>query len=654
MVSSWPTSRLRRLRRCVLLVAVTVSLPSVDAEKGAQPAGEHGNAQHNIGAGDAAKDMDLEEWCAAKNSEIGPAVSRRLTEKSAWRPDPQPTLSATPIPGLSKGVPGTVVHDVLSPEECRELIAAYPDQSIAGYMPGERVAELYRDRKVKARAMAHDEKLADVLFRRLKEFIPAELDGGRLFRVNPGFRFVHYEQGGHHLTHIDGREPGVPTYNAEAGGWVQSRLTLQVYLNTHGADFEGGEFVVVQGESGNDKDNSTNVKHVVKPSAGDTVLFYQERLTPASEHPPYELNHEGRDVTRGEKFACRTMVDYIFPDKERAQMSNVRDDSIRRENAAALGAECAQRNAHRVLAIGNTIIDTMLTMPHFPTDGKAFVQTKKTYVGGQGANAAQAMALLGLNVSFLTRTGDDSDGSFGRDKYLSLGMDPSTNIIVPGCLTSSAYVVVGTEEMKRAALIYDQAKLHADRTFSDPVVAEAVRRVEAGEFAAVYSDGWQTDLALPIVRAAAKRGVPIVLDVEQITDDTKVMAEMAIALIANVPVIEELASHKGNLEEALRTLAGTRADRVVIATGGGEGSFGARGGDKQIIHIPALKADVRDTTGAGDAYHGGYMDAMVRGLGLRDAMAFATHVGAGKVEVPGPALNLETLQRRGVVRGDCT
>ena len=49
----------------------------------------------------------------------------------------------------------------------------------------------------------------------------------------------------------------------------------------------------------------------------------------------------------------------------------------------------------RVLAVGNTIIDTILRMEKVPTDGKVFVDSKQRFVGGQGANAARAMAQLG-------------------------------------------------------------------------------------------------------------------------------------------------------------------------------------------------------------------------------------------------------------------
>lgn len=185
--------------------------------------------------------MDLAAWSKLKNSEVGEAISPRLTRLGAWRPNPQPIFEAQDVPGLSPGVPAAVVHGVLSTDECQELINGFPSSGQGGFMPGQRVAELYRDRKVKSRSLVNDELLAKILEERLKDFLPKELDGGRLLCVNPNFRFVHYDTGGRHSTHIDGREPVMPKWDETAGGWVQSRLTMQIYLNSHGKDFQGGQ-----------------------------------------------------------------------------------------------------------------------------------------------------------------------------------------------------------------------------------------------------------------------------------------------------------------------------------------------------------------------------------------------------------------------------
>jgi len=322
----------------------------------------------------------------------------------------------------------------------------------------------------------------------------------------------------------------------------------------------------------------------------------------------------------------------------------------------ALGAGCSARGPQRVLAIGNTIIDMILTVPHIPIDEKIRVDTKQRYVGGQGANAAQAMAVLGLNVSFVSRIGDDADGGMARSAYQALGMDLTPIIVVPGAATSSAAVIVATGENKqRTILIYDDPALHAPRPAIAAALDDLARRVAAGEFSAVYTDGWQMDLALPIVRAAVAHKVPVVVDVEEITNETRALADLATILIANAPIIQALASSAddGDLRSAVASLAALRAGRTVVATIGPGGAYGAEHGSREVVHVPAVKCDVRDTTGAGDSFHAGYVDALVRGLSLREAITFATHVAAAKCETPGSAVTRASLELYGVLPRTC-
>jgi len=595
-----------------------------------QRAGEHQNSVHNIGAGPGAQDMDLAAWSKLKNSEVGEAISPRLTRLGAWRPDPQPIFEAQEVPGLSPGVPAAVVHGVLSTHECQELINGFPSSG-QGFMPGQRVAELYRDRKVKSRSLVNDELLAKILEERLKDFLPKELDGGRLLCVNPNFRFVHYDTGGRHSTHIDGREPVMPKWDETAGGWVQSRLTMQIYLNSHGKDFQGGEFAIVDAD---DNSDDVRVKHLIKPQAGDVVLFYQERLNPPSQYPPYELQHQGNDVTEGQKFACRTMVDYIFPNEETAHLSNVKDDNM-----------TGSTEKTSVLAIGNTIMDTMLTVSHIPVDEKIHVETKKTYVGGQGANAAQALALLGAKVSFMTRVGDDAEGTTAMKAYKKLGMDLRHSLVVPGAHTSVAAVLVATDKEKhRSCLIYDDPKLL--QPCSKEAINGAIEGLSSGDFNAVYCDGWQLDLALPIARAAKQLDIPVIADVEAVSLETRELADLASVLIASVPIIKALAG-KDDVRAAVLGLA-NRPGRVVIATEGEKGSYGVAYFE-EIIHIPAMDVDVHDTTGAGDSFHAGYLIAFLKGRSVADCMSFATKVAAAKCETPGSSVTYEALERFGLL-----
>ncbi len=65
---------------------------------------------------------------------------------------------------------------------------------------------------------------------------------------------------------------------------VMSRFTVQLYLNTCGIDYEGGEFSFFQ-VSGN---------FAIKPKAGDCIIFYQEDPDVSD-----DCLHESKAVKKG-------------------------------------------------------------------------------------------------------------------------------------------------------------------------------------------------------------------------------------------------------------------------------------------------------------------------------------------------------------------
>eukprot|EP00927_Polykrikos_kofoidii_P005662 TRINITY_DN12247_c0_g1_i1.p1 TRINITY_DN12247_c0_g1~~TRINITY_DN12247_c0_g1_i1.p1 ORF type:complete len:347 (-),score=38.53 TRINITY_DN12247_c0_g1_i1:42-1082(-) len=288
------------------------------------PTGETAHAEtkfqrQTIGLGPAAQGMTMEEWSRKKNSNVGPPVSDKLGD--AWTADSEVRVRIEKVPGMPSFMPILLVRGLLTKAECEGLIAAVPTSG-EGLMRKGEVNQLYNDRLVNYRYLTHDRVLAERMMARLEPYIPKEVDGGRLHGLNPAFRFVHHDSGGHQTGHIDGREPVEPAYCERAGGWLQSRLTLQIYLNE---GFVGGAFAFLEpnqdGSSGGER-----AKYVHQPHVGDALIFYQERLIPPSSSPPYECLHEARDVVSGDKYACRTMVDYLFPGYETAKLSNLKDD----------------------------------------------------------------------------------------------------------------------------------------------------------------------------------------------------------------------------------------------------------------------------------------------------------------------------------------
>jgi len=241
------------------------------------------------------------QWVREKNSDGGPPVFTPSTTAPA-------PLTAEQLPQVPAHVPALLVRGLLSRAECQSILGAVPWEG-KGYMSLEDVKARYRGR-VSHRYLSYDPRLATTIFERLRPLLPATLDGGVLAEVSPEWRVLKYEAGGVFSPHVDGREPGEPEERRMEGEvrFLQSRLTIQMYLNDHGQDFDGGEFVVFKHGARHER------SFTLAPRSGDCVVFYQEKLRQRDHY----LLHSAEPVVRGERYAMRTMVQYAFRSREEA------------------------------------------------------------------------------------------------------------------------------------------------------------------------------------------------------------------------------------------------------------------------------------------------------------------------------------------------
>ncbi|RUS19261.1 hypothetical protein BC937DRAFT_87760 [Endogone sp. FLAS-F59071] len=175
-----------------------------------------------------------------------------------------------------------ILENVCTPEECQRLIDLSEAQN---YTPallniGGGRETLATDVRNNDRYIRDDPELAELLWRRLKYFIPATFanDSMDVVGLNERLRFLRYDPGQKFEAHMDG------TYY-RPGGQEMSCVTIQLYLNE---GFKGGETTFLG--SGRD--------FAVVPKTGMVLIF---------EHA---LLHEGSAVTEGRKYAIRTDVMY--------------------------------------------------------------------------------------------------------------------------------------------------------------------------------------------------------------------------------------------------------------------------------------------------------------------------------------------------------
>lgn len=191
------------------------------------------------------------------------------------------------ISGVPSHIPAFIIHEVLTKEECIALIDTVPFSG-AGYMSIDDVKQMYKERVVE-RYVSVDQEFSKLIEKRIRQFIPPEIDGLSYSGISPEWRYLHYQKDGYQAYHIDGRE--------KRGNQI-SRLTTQMYLNDCDKNYSGGHIIF----------NISGSKFKYSPRAGDCLLFYQEVFT--SKKSPLYLLHEAALVTGGDKYAVRSVVEY--------------------------------------------------------------------------------------------------------------------------------------------------------------------------------------------------------------------------------------------------------------------------------------------------------------------------------------------------------
>ena len=100
----------------------------------------------------------------------------------------------------------------------------------------------------------------------------------------------------------------------------------------------------------------------------------------------------------------------------------------------------------------------------------------------------------------------------------------------------------------------------------------------------------------------------------------------------------------------------TKGPEIVIFTFGKNGSLGICG--KETFYQPAMDVEIKDTTGAGDVFHGAFDVAYLEGMTVTDAAKFATAVSTikctgigGRTGIPSRK-NVDTYLETGIIDFD--
>jgi sugar/nucleoside kinase (ribokinase family) len=156
-------------------------------------------------------------------------------------------------------------------------------------------------------------------------------------------------------------------------------------------------------------------------------------------------------------------------------------------------------------------------------------------------------------------------------------------------------------------------------------------------------DAIDPEASTAAARAARHAGVPTLLDIDRERPGVDRLLREVDILIANAtfPLVHTGATSRG---QALRRLQKTYGSAVVISTLGEDGSLALH--DGREIHTSAYDVSVIDTTGAGDAFRGGFAASWLRlgadSVGLNTVLQYASAAAGLNCQAIGAQTGLPT------------
>ena len=276
-------------------------------------------------------------------------------------------------------------------------------------------------------------------------------------------------------------------------------------------------------------------------------------------------------------------------------------------------SDVARRPA--VVCVGHATLDAIVAVPRLPQPDERLPATDGVLAGGgPAATAAVALARLGVAVAFAGRVGDDPAGSIVRDGLARDGVDVSLLDVVAGATPFTA-CLVGPDG--------DRVLLPTPGTLP-PITLTGPLRAALRHAQWLHVDHVGAAI-LPSLRAAG-------LSLRVSVDGGNPIPGLALdGIDLYAPTVTALLELTGADTEAGLRAALDAGARLVVATDGARGAHAAWAEDGAIrsIHVPAATVPrLVSTLGAGDAFHGGLLAALLEHRPIEDALAMANAVAA--------------------------
>ena len=286
------------------------------------------------------------------------------------------------------------------------------------------------------------------------------------------------------------------------------------------------------------------------------------------------------------------------------------------------------------VGFGLNAVDHLIVVPVYPEfDTKIRLLEHKQSAGGQTASAMVSLRRLGLKTAYAGRFGSDPEGIFG----LATLKDDDVNVefaqVVEGARNQIAFITIDVRSGERT-IVWDRDDRLAYRPEEAPVEFGSMGKV-------LHLDAHDPPACVRVAQAARASGTIVSADIDNVYEGLPELLPLIDIMIGS----KEFPRRVTGISDERAALIELKARYGCALVGMTIGAAGAVVYmDGTFIESPGFKAPgaCRDTTGAGDAFHGGFLYGLLTGADIETSLRLGNAVAAIKCSALGARTALPT------------
>jgi sugar/nucleoside kinase (ribokinase family) len=286
------------------------------------------------------------------------------------------------------------------------------------------------------------------------------------------------------------------------------------------------------------------------------------------------------------------------------------------------------------VGFGLNAVDHLIVVPEYPAfDTKMRLLDHKQSAGGQTASAMVALRRLGLKTAYAGRFGSDPAGLFGFQTLKDDDVNVEFAEIIEGARNQIAFITIDARSGERT-IVWDRDERLAYTRDEAPVEFGSLGRV-------LHLDAHDPPACVAVAKAARQTGTIVSADIDNVYEGLPELLPLIDFMIGSKEFprrVTGIADERAALVE-LKNRFGCALVGMTVGAAGAviyhEGRF---------IESPGFEAPggCKDTTGAGDAFHAGFLYGFLNGEDVETSLRLGNAVAAIKCSALGARTALPT------------